>query len=167
MAADATAGLLARLCGGRAVLGQTQFLPGYSLLLNEQHQADRLTDRPRAARLAFLDSMEMLGEAVEIVCRRHDASFRRINLEIISCQPPCPCLAALRVGARLAQEAPGRPYPIVLRGWIWVALEWFRCYKPILGCVGVAIQHAGSSLSRCGPPKSCFAHVWLRPPVLR
>jgi hypothetical protein len=59
-------------------------LPGYSLLLNEQHQADRLTDRPRGARLAFLDSMERLGEAVEIVCRRHDARFRRINLEIIS-----------------------------------------------------------------------------------
>ncbi len=83
MVADADPAFLARLPGGRAVLGQAQSLPGYSLLLADQHPAERLTDLPRGERLAFLDSMERLGEAVEIVCRRHDPSFRRINLEIL------------------------------------------------------------------------------------
>ena len=64
------------------MLGQAQFLPGYSVLLNDWG-VERLTDLPREKRLRFLDSMERLGEAVEIVCRRHDLAFRRINLEIL------------------------------------------------------------------------------------
>lgn len=82
MAAENDSALLGRLAGGRAVLGQAQFLPGYSLLLAQQFGVEHLTDLPRTERLAFLDSMETLGEAVEIVCRRRDSSFRRINLEI-------------------------------------------------------------------------------------
>ncbi|GAB3916471.1 DeoR family transcriptional regulator [Microlunatus endophyticus] len=70
------------LDAGFAVAGDVQFLPGYSLLLTDQPGTDRLTDLPRNRRLAFLGSMEMLGEAVEIVCRRLDPAFRRINLEI-------------------------------------------------------------------------------------
>lgn len=73
---------LASLDGGRAVIGQAQFLPGYSLLLADAKGAQRLTDLPRPQRLAFLASMDLLGEAVEVVCRRHDPAFRRINLEI-------------------------------------------------------------------------------------
>jgi diadenosine tetraphosphate (Ap4A) HIT family hydrolase len=68
---------------GRAVLGQTQFLPGYSLLLCDVPGAERLTDLPRPRRREFLAAMESLGEAVEIVCRRRDPAFRRINLEIL------------------------------------------------------------------------------------
>jgi diadenosine tetraphosphate (Ap4A) HIT family hydrolase len=75
-------GSLGTLPGGDAVLGQAQFLPGYSLLFATRATAQRLSDLPRAERLLFLDSMDMLGEAVEIVCRRHDSRFRRINLEI-------------------------------------------------------------------------------------
>jgi diadenosine tetraphosphate (Ap4A) HIT family hydrolase len=73
--------LLARMGSGRAIIGQTQFLPGYSLLLSDTG-ADRLSDLPRPARIAFLADMEAIGEAVERVCRRRDPAFRRINLEI-------------------------------------------------------------------------------------
>ena len=41
------------------------------------------TDLPRARRLAFLDDMERLGEAVQTVCARRDSGFRRVNLEIL------------------------------------------------------------------------------------
>jgi len=57
-------------------------LPGYSLLLADDPTADRLSDLPRVERVAFLASMERLAEAVENVCRRRDAAFRRVNLEI-------------------------------------------------------------------------------------
>lgn len=80
--------LLRVFLGGRAVLGRAQFLPGYSLLLASQREVGRLTDLPRHERTFFLDSMERLGEAVEIVCRRHDPAFRGINLEIQGNQVP-------------------------------------------------------------------------------
>lgn len=74
--------VLRRLDASFAVIGDVQFLPGYSLLLTDEPGTDRLTDLPRHRRTAFLTSMEILGEAVEIVCRRLDPAFRRINLEI-------------------------------------------------------------------------------------
>lgn len=74
--------VLRRLDAGFAVIGDVQFLPGYCLLLTDEPGTDRLTDLPRDRRRAFLASMEILGEAVEIVCRRFDPAFRRINLEI-------------------------------------------------------------------------------------
>jgi diadenosine tetraphosphate (Ap4A) HIT family hydrolase len=74
--------VLRRLPGGFAVMGDVQFLPGYSVLITDTPGADRLTDLPRAERLAFLDSLDLLGEAVQTVCARRDPQFRRINLEI-------------------------------------------------------------------------------------
>lgn len=74
--------LLAQLESGRAIIGQTQFLPGYSLLLSDAPGAERLTDLRRRDRLTFLADMESVGETVERVCRRRDPAFRRINLEI-------------------------------------------------------------------------------------
>lgn len=74
--------LLAQLRSGRAVIGQAQFLPGYSLLLSGAPGVGRLTDLTRPDRIAFLADMEALGEAVERVCQRRDPEFRRINLEI-------------------------------------------------------------------------------------
>jgi diadenosine tetraphosphate (Ap4A) HIT family hydrolase len=55
--------VLRRLNAGFAVIGDVQFLPGYSVLL--------------------VDDMDQLGEAVERVSRRMDAAFRRVNLEIL------------------------------------------------------------------------------------
>jgi diadenosine tetraphosphate (Ap4A) HIT family hydrolase len=75
--------VLRRLSAGFAVIGDVQFLPGYSVLLVDDPAVERLSDLSRDKRLAFLSDMDRLGEAVERACRRRDASFRRVNLEIL------------------------------------------------------------------------------------
>ncbi|HEX7744765.1 MAG TPA: diadenosine tetraphosphate hydrolase [Micromonosporaceae bacterium] len=75
--------VLRRMSAGFAVIGDVQFLPGYCLLITDDPAADRLTDLPRARRLAFLDDMDRLGEAVQRVCERRDPHFRRMNYEIL------------------------------------------------------------------------------------
>lgn len=75
--------VLARLATGFAVIGDTQFLPGYCVLLTDDASVDRLTDLPRARRLAFLADMDLVGEAIERVCSRRDAEFRRMNYAIL------------------------------------------------------------------------------------
>lgn len=75
--------VLSRLHGGFAVIGDVQFLPGYCVLLTDRPGVDRLSDLPRPARTRFLQSMDLLGEAVERVCRERDPAFRRVNLEIL------------------------------------------------------------------------------------
>ena len=64
--------VLRRLTGGFAVMGDVQFLPGYSVLITDTPGADRLTDLPRPQRLAFLADVELLGEAVQNVCADRD-----------------------------------------------------------------------------------------------
>jgi hypothetical protein len=61
--------VLRRLDAGFAVIGDVQFLPEYSVLLTDEPDVQRLSDLPRAQRLAFLADMERLGEAVERACR--------------------------------------------------------------------------------------------------
>jgi diadenosine tetraphosphate (Ap4A) HIT family hydrolase len=68
--------VIARMRSGFAVIGDTQFLPGYCLLLGMPRVRD-LTDLPLPARLDFLRDMSLLGEAVTRVCQPH-----RINYEI-------------------------------------------------------------------------------------
>jgi len=68
--------VLARMPSGFAVLGDTQFLPGYCLLLAVP-RTEHLTDLPLDRRVEFLRDMAILGEAVQLVCRP-----RRINYEI-------------------------------------------------------------------------------------
>lgn len=75
--------VLARLSSGFAVIGDTQFLPGYCLLLSDDPGADRLADLPRARRLAFLADLDLIGEAVQTVCARHDPEFRRVNYTVL------------------------------------------------------------------------------------
>ncbi len=74
--------VLRRLTGGFAVMGDVQFLPGYSVLITDTLGADRLTDLPRPQRLTFLADVELLGEAVQNVCADRDPQFRRVNLEV-------------------------------------------------------------------------------------
>lgn len=74
--------VLARMHTGWAVIGSTQHLPGYCLLIHDG-TADQLTDLPRPARLAFLEDMLLLGEAVEQACRTADLTFSRLNYEIL------------------------------------------------------------------------------------
>ncbi|MFF4590888.1 HIT family protein [Streptomyces sp. NPDC001388] len=80
--------VLRRLESGFAVIGDVQFLPGYSVLLVDALNVQRLSDLPRAKRLAFLSDMDRLGEAVERVCRQLDPDFRRVNLEILGNTDP-------------------------------------------------------------------------------
>ncbi|MGW3071278.1 MULTISPECIES: HIT family protein [unclassified Kitasatospora] len=75
--------VLRRLDAGFAVIGDVQFLPGYSVLLVDEPAVRRLSDLPRTKRMAFLSDMDRLGEAVERACRRLDPEFRRVNLEIL------------------------------------------------------------------------------------
>jgi diadenosine tetraphosphate (Ap4A) HIT family hydrolase len=74
--------VLARLKTGWAVIGDTQHLPGYCLLLY-RGEANHLTDLPRAERADFLLDMSLLGEAVQNVCSALDPQFRRVNYEVL------------------------------------------------------------------------------------
>ncbi|MEV4940836.1 diadenosine tetraphosphate hydrolase [Streptomyces zaomyceticus] len=75
--------VLRRLESGFAVIGDVQFLPGYSVLLTDDPAVQRLSELPKRRRLSFLSDMDRLGEAVERACRRLDPAFRRVNLEIL------------------------------------------------------------------------------------
>ncbi|MFI7415006.1 diadenosine tetraphosphate hydrolase [Streptomyces sp. NPDC049627] len=75
--------VLRRLPAGFAVIGDVQFLPGYSVLLVDDPEVERLSDLPRDKRVAFLSDMDHLGEAVERASRRMNTAFRRVNLEIL------------------------------------------------------------------------------------
>lgn len=80
--------VMVRLAGGFAVIGDVQWLPGYCVLLTDDPAAHRLSDLSPERRSAFLDSMAVLGEAVETVCGRLDPGFRRVNLEILGNTDP-------------------------------------------------------------------------------
>ncbi|MFD4140359.1 diadenosine tetraphosphate hydrolase [Streptomyces sp. NPDC058572] len=80
--------VLRRLESGFAVIGDVQFLPGYSVLLVDEPNVQRLSDLPRSKRLSFLSGMDRLGEAVERACRRLDPAFRRVDLEILGNTDP-------------------------------------------------------------------------------
>lgn len=71
-----------RLRTGWAVIGDTQHLPGYCLLLHPG-PADHLTDLPYTERGAFLLDLSLLGEAVQAACSEADPGFRRVNYEIL------------------------------------------------------------------------------------
>jgi diadenosine tetraphosphate (Ap4A) HIT family hydrolase len=73
--------VMARLRSGFAVIGETQHLPGYSLLLSDDRSADHLSDLDLVRRRDFLFDLALLGEAVESACRSD--AFRRINYEVL------------------------------------------------------------------------------------
>lgn len=66
---------------GLAVMGDAQHLPGYSVLLSGDPDADHLTDLPWPRRRDFLFDLSLLGEAVLAVTRVHGA--HRINYEVL------------------------------------------------------------------------------------
>lgn len=75
--------VLARMRTGWAVIGDTQHLPGYSLLLYEDPEVDQLVELPRARRAAFLYDLALLGEAVQLACGAADPEFWRLNYEVL------------------------------------------------------------------------------------
>jgi diadenosine tetraphosphate (Ap4A) HIT family hydrolase len=70
--------VLARMRSGFAVIGDTQFLPGYCLLLAAP-TVEHLSDLPFAQRSVYLQDMGLLGEAIMRVCHP-----LRVNYEILS-----------------------------------------------------------------------------------
>ncbi|WP_239163568.1 HIT family protein [Paractinoplanes rishiriensis] len=80
--------LLAKMPQSFAVIGDTQFLPGYCVLLVDEPSIDRLTDLSKGQRLEFLDSMDTLGQAVEAACGAIEPGFRRMNYEILGNTDP-------------------------------------------------------------------------------
>ncbi|MET8697527.1 diadenosine tetraphosphate hydrolase [Kitasatospora sp. NPDC004723] len=80
--------VIRRLDAGFAVAGDVQFLPGYAILLTDRPGVQRLSDLPRPRRLAYLEDLDRLGEAVERACRAADPAFRRVNLEILGNTDP-------------------------------------------------------------------------------
>lgn len=57
--------VMARMSSGFAVIGDTQHLPGYSLLLTDDPSANHLTDLDWTRRRNFLFDLSLIGEAVE------------------------------------------------------------------------------------------------------
>ncbi|MBX6749792.1 MAG: hypothetical protein IRY85_08985, partial [Micromonosporaceae bacterium] len=55
--------LLATMRSGWAVMGDTQFLPGYAVLMSHVDDVIHLTDLTRAQRAEFLVDLGLLGEA--------------------------------------------------------------------------------------------------------
>lgn len=71
-----------QLKSGFVVMSQSQFLPGYCLLLAFP-QAASLNDLPIAQRNEYLCDMHLIGEAIEKVCKP-----RRINYAILGNKDP-------------------------------------------------------------------------------
>jgi len=73
--------VMARMQSGFAVIGDTQHLPGYSLLLTDDPTIDHLTDLDWDQRRQFLFDLSLIGEAVQLACREN--GLRRINYEVL------------------------------------------------------------------------------------
>ena len=78
--------VMARMRSGFAVIGDTQHLPGYSVLLTDDASVNHLTDLDWAHRREFLFDLSLLGEAVERACGPH--GLRRINYEVLGNSVP-------------------------------------------------------------------------------
>ena len=72
---------MARMRSGFAVIGDTQQLPGYSLLLTDDPSNDHLTDLGWEQRKQFLFDLSLLGEAVHRACQPN--GLRRVNYEVL------------------------------------------------------------------------------------
>ena len=72
---------MARMRSGFAVIGDTQHLPGYSLLLTDDLDVDHPTDLPWSPRRDFFFDLSLIGEAVFAVTR--DQGAHRINYEVL------------------------------------------------------------------------------------
>ena len=77
---------MARMRTGFAVIGDTQQLPGYSLLLTDDPSVNHLTELDWQRRAEFLFDLSLLGEAVAHACRRN--GLRRMNYEVLGNSSP-------------------------------------------------------------------------------
>lgn len=101
--------VLRRLPSGYVVIGDTQFLPGYCVLLSDPEVA-HLSDLDLQARARFLVDMSLVGEAIERACR--DDGLVRINYEILGNSLP---IVHAHIFPRYRWEDPER-----LAGPVWL-----------------------------------------------
>ena len=80
--------VLLRLPSGFAVMGDTQFLPGYCLLLAMPRVPD-LHALALSERIAFLRDMSLLGEAVQRVCQPSGSTTKSLAILIRSSMLMC------------------------------------------------------------------------------
>jgi diadenosine tetraphosphate (Ap4A) HIT family hydrolase len=73
--------VMMRMPSGFAVIGDTQHLPGYSLLLCDDESASHLTDLDWERRKTFLFDLSLLGEAIKNMCQAD--GLRRMNYEVL------------------------------------------------------------------------------------
>ena len=73
--------VMARMRSGFAVIGDTQHLPGYSLLICDDPTVNHLTDLDHSRRTDFLSDLALIGEAVQSACAERD--LRRVNHEVL------------------------------------------------------------------------------------
>jgi diadenosine tetraphosphate (Ap4A) HIT family hydrolase len=101
--------VMARMRSGFAVIGDSQHLPGYSLLLCDDASVDHLTHLDWQRRTEFLFDLSLIGEAVQLACQ--ERGLRRVNYEVLGNS-----VSWLHghVHARYAWEPPGR-----LGGPVW------------------------------------------------
>jgi diadenosine tetraphosphate (Ap4A) HIT family hydrolase len=64
-------------------MGDPQWLPGYCVLLGDDPDVDRVSALPKVKQTEYLESMALLGSAVERACADMDEAFLRVNLEIL------------------------------------------------------------------------------------
>jgi diadenosine tetraphosphate (Ap4A) HIT family hydrolase len=69
-----------------AVIGDTQHLPGYSLLLTDDASVNHLSDLDWERRKEFLFDLSLIGEAVQHACQGN--GLRRINYEVLGNSEP-------------------------------------------------------------------------------
>jgi diadenosine tetraphosphate (Ap4A) HIT family hydrolase len=73
--------VMVRMPSGFAVIGDTQHLPGYSVLLCEDESANHLSDLDWERRKTFLFDLSLLGEAIKNACQSN--GLRRMNYEVL------------------------------------------------------------------------------------
>jgi diadenosine tetraphosphate (Ap4A) HIT family hydrolase len=95
--------VMVRMRSGFAVIGDTQHLPGYSLLLTDDPAVNHLTDLEWERRMQFLFDLSLVGEAVERACRRD--GLHRINYEVLGNSIP---ILHGHVHARYDWESPDK-----------------------------------------------------------
>ena len=105
--------LLARLDAGYAVIADTQFLPGYCVLLPKR-PVGQLNDLSIEERVAFLKDMTILGDAIAEAC----APVVRLNYDILG---NADTYLHAHVFPRYAWESPER---LRLPTWLYPSECW-------------------------------------------
>lgn len=105
--------VIAKMRSGFAVIGDTQFLPGYCVLLPSS-QVDTLNDLDTEERAQYLLDMSLIGDAIEDVCKP-----KRMNYSIYGNSD---AYLHAHIFPRYAWEPEERqPKPV----WLYPSEKWF------------------------------------------